>query len=147
MIAARILLAVRVLRIVSAVLAIIVVLGAAALLAATIVDDLRIDDDRATATAVVTDVSARRAAIAFDTDSGQHMRPETGVFYPTGLVEGQRIQVEYRRANPNLVRVSGRSWTVGLWPITSVVLFVAGPLAVIYLATSRFVHQRSQKVT
>ena len=137
----------KIIRIVSAALALAVLLGALILMASTVINDLRIDADRGTATAVVTDVSSRRAAIAFDTDDGQHMRPETGVFYPTGLVEGQRIQVEYRRANPELVRVSGRSWTVAVWPISSVVLFVCVPLGVVYLASSRYVHRRSQKVT
>lgn len=143
----RRLLAARITRWLSAGLLVLLVVGAGVLLASTIVDDLRIDADRGTATALVTEVSPRRAAIAFDTDAGRHVRPETGVFYPTGLVEGQRIQVEYRRANPALVRVSGRSWTVAVWPITSVVLFAGIPLAGVYLGTSRYVHRRSQTVT
>lgn len=141
------LLAARFLRWISAGLLVLLVAGAGVLMASTIVDDLRIDADRGTATALVTEVSPRRAAIAFDTDAGRHVRPETGVFYPTGLVEGQRIQVEYRRANPALVRVSGRSWTVAVWPITSVVLFAGVPLGAVYLGTSRYVHRRSQSVT
>ena len=70
----------------------------------------------------------------------------TGVFYPTGLVEGQRVQVEFRRANPDLVRVSGRSWTVAVVPALSVPAVVV-PLAVLaYAATSPRVHRAAPRV-
>ena len=126
----------------SAVVGILVLCGALLLAAAVVIDDKRIDADRATATALVTEVSPRRAAVAFNTENGQHVRPPAGVFFPTGLAEGQRIQVDYRRANPSLVRVSGRSWTVAAWPIASVVLFVCGPCLVLFLASGRLLRRR-----
>ena len=64
------------------------------------------------------------------------VRPESGVFYPTGLVEGQRVQVEFRRANPDLVRVSGRSWTVAVVPALSIPLVGVPLAALVYAAAS-----------
>lgn len=133
----------RVLRRVSAGVAVLVVAGALLLGAAVIIDDARIDSDRATATALVIEVSPRRAGVAFNTETGRHVRPPAGVFFPTGLAEGQRIQVDYRRANPSLVRVSGRSWTVAVWPIASVVLFTAVPCLLVYLVLGRVLRRRA----
>ena len=106
------------------------------ILLACFVNDQRIDQDMGSATATVTEVTDRRAAVEFDAGGGRHVRPVTGVFYPTGLIEGQRVQVEFRRANPDLVRVSGRSWTVAIVPALSVPVVVL-PLAgiVLYLTS------------
>lgn len=114
------------------------VLTAVLILLAAFVNDQRIDQDMGSATATVTEVTDSRAAVEFDAGGGVHVRPEAGVFYPTGLVDGQRVQVEFRRANPDLVRVSGRSWTVAVLPTLSVPA-VAVPAAalVYYLAIPR----------
>lgn len=121
------------------------VIAAFLILTAAIVNDLRIDQDMGSAVATVTDVSATRAAIEFDTEEGVNQRPSAGVFYPTGLVDGQQVRVEYRRANPDLVRVSGRSWVTALVPALSVPL-VAVPLSVgVYVWASPGIHRRSSR--
>ena len=121
---------------VAVVVAVFSVLVAVLILLACFINDQRIDQDMGSATATVTEVTDRRAAVEFDAGGGRHVRPVTGVFYPTGLVEGQRVQVEFRRANPDLVRVSGRSWTVAIVPALSVPAVVL-PLAgiVLYLTS------------
>ncbi|NLD84736.1 MAG: hypothetical protein GX636_02310 [Actinomycetales bacterium] len=126
----------RLVRGVAVVVAVFSVVVAALILLACFVNDQRIDQDMGSATATVTEVTDRRAAVEFDAGGGRHVRPVTGVFYPTGLIEGQRVQVEFRRANPDLVRVSGRSWTVAIVPALSVPAVVL-PLAgiVLYLTS------------
>ena len=57
--------------------------------------------------------------------------PELGVLYPTNLIAGQNIDVEYARSEPDLVRVSGRNASVAVVPAASVVVVtwaIAGPL-------------------
>jgi len=52
------------------------------------------------------------------------------VLYPTNLTVGQRIEVEYSKADPDLVRVAGRNATVALIPAGSVIVvtwLLAGP--------------------
>lgn len=126
----------RLVRGVAVVVAVFSVVVAVLILLACFVNDQRIDQDMGSATATVTEVTDRRAAVEFDAGGGRHVRPVTGVFYPTGLIEGQRVQVEFRRANPDLVRVSGRSWTVAIVPALSVPVVVL-PLAgiVLYLTS------------
>ena len=130
------------------------IIAAALIIVSCAVDDLRIDQDMGSAIATVTEVTPRRAAIEFDTPYGRHIRPENGVFYPTGLSEGQHVRVEYRRANPELVRVSGRSWTVALWPALSLPVFALPLCALVHrLASPRSdprwtprIHRRSPSV-
>lgn len=132
-------------RVAAVVLAVLSVVTAVLILLACFVNDQRIDQDMGSATATVTEVTDRRAAVEFDTGNGVQVRPETGVFYPTGLVEGQRVQVEFRRANPDLVRVSGRSWTVAVVPALSVPVVGVPLAALVYAATSPNVHRWSSR--
>lgn len=122
------------------------VLAAGLILLACFVNDQRIDSDMGSATATVTEVTDRRAAVEFDAGGGQLARPVTGVFYPTGLVEGQRVQVEFRRANPDLVRVSGRSWTVAVVPALSIPVVVVPLAAIVYAVASPGVHRPSSRI-
>lgn len=98
-------------------------------------DDREISGHEGTAVADVLSVSARSAAISFTTSDGVTHSPALGVLYPTGLTAGQRIDVEYSRVDPNLVRVAGRGWTLALLPAGSVVLVtwlvVAGALGLL----------------
>ena len=121
-------------------------LTAALILLACFVNDQRIDSDMGSATATVTEVTDRRAAVEFDAGGGRHVRPVTGVFYPTGLIEGQRVQVEFRRANPDLVRVSGRSWTVAVVPALAIPAVVVPLAALAYAAATPGVHRPTPRV-
>jgi hypothetical protein len=65
------------------------------------------------------------------TPDGVTHNPELGVLYPTRLTAGQRIDVEYARADPDLVRVSGRDASVAVIPAGSLIVvtwLIAGPL-------------------
>ena len=78
-----------------------------------------------------------RSAVSFITPDGVTHNPALGVLYPTNLVAGQRIEVEYYRADPDdvelLVRVAGRDATVAIVPAGSVIVvtwLIAGPVLV-----------------
>ncbi|MGH3871907.1 MAG: DUF3592 domain-containing protein [Pseudonocardiaceae bacterium] len=94
-------------------------------LAAAAVDDARIDARTARATAQVLAVTAKRTVVQFAAPDGRVHSPEEGVAYPSGLRMGQLVRVEYDNADPEQVRVAGRTWVTGLVPaaITTVVLW------------------------
>ncbi|CCW13221.1 DUF3592 domain-containing protein [Rhodococcus aetherivorans] len=85
-------------------------------------NDHLIGSDMGTATAEVLSAGSLRSAISFVTPDGVTHNPELGVLYPTGLTAGQRIAVEYSRADPDLVRVTGRDVRVALVPAASVIV-------------------------
>jgi hypothetical protein len=102
-------------------------------------DDATIDASTGRATAEVLSTSGSRTVVRFATPDGEVYTPQQGVAYPSGLVAGQLVRVEYATADPALVRVAGRSWIVGLAPAALVVGLVwalAAPLA-------RWLHRRS----
>ena len=136
----------RIVRVVAVVVASFSLLVAVLILLACFIDDQRIDQDMGSSTATVAEVTDRRAAVVFDAGDGHLVRPKTGVFYPVGLTEGQRVQVEFRRANPDLVRVSGRSWTLAVIPALSVPAVVVPLAALAYAAASPRVHRPSPRI-
>ncbi len=92
--------------------------AAASLMVAALAVGMRVDDRQveahlATATATVLSVSPLRTGIEFVDSSGITIRPPDGVLYPGLLSMGQRFQVEYSTLDPSIVRVAGRSATVG----------------------------------
>lgn len=94
-------------------------------------NDHTIDSDRGVATAEVLSAGALRSAVSFVTPDGVTHTPRLGVLYPTNLIAGQRIDVEYARSDPDLVRVSGRDVRVALLPAGSVIVvtwLVAAPV-------------------
>lgn len=95
-----------------------------------LVDDVRIDDDGATAVADVTDVSRGRVAVTFLLEDGRGFSPKVGVFYTSGLEKGDRVVVEYDRDEPDRVRVKGGSWRLSLLPAASL-LWTVGPVLAI----------------
>lgn len=83
-------------------------------------DDRMIEKDLGAATAEVLSAGPRRSTISFYTTDGVNHNPPLGVLYPSELSVGDRIQVEYSRSDPELVRVSGRSAAVSVLPAASV---------------------------
>ncbi len=110
------------------------------LIAGAVRDDLIIGGDQGRATADVLTVSRVFAAVSFSTPDGVTHSPKLGVFYPTGLSAGQRIDVEYARVNPDLVRVAGRDARLALLPAGSLVAaawLVAGGLLLVLRRSAR----------
>lgn len=77
------------------------------------VDDRQVEAHLATATATVLSVSPLLTGIEFVDSSGITIRPPDGVLYPGLLSMSQRFQIEYSTLDPSVVRVAGRSATVG----------------------------------
>ncbi|WP_179275874.1 DUF3592 domain-containing protein [Rhodococcus sp. 06-418-5] len=119
-------------------LVVLVVAGAISVLAVLLVvgawrNDVTIDSDKGTATAEVLSAGKLRSAVSFITPDGVTHNPALGVLYPTNLIAGQRIEVEYYKADPDveLVRVAGRDATVAIVPAGSVIVvtwLIAGPV-------------------
>ncbi|MEV0948082.1 DUF3592 domain-containing protein [Rhodococcus sp. NPDC049939] len=94
-------------------------------------NDHTIDSDKGVATAEVLSAGSLRSAIIFVTPDGVTHNPQLGVLYPTNLTVGQRIEVEYARSDPDLVRVAGRDARVAIVPAGSVIVvtwLIAGPV-------------------
>jgi hypothetical protein len=112
-----------------------VLLGAAGVLTALALlalagaarDDAAIDARTGRATAEVLAVTSTRTVVQFTGADGQVYRPTEGLAYPSGLQVGQLVRVEYDGADPERVRVAGRTWVIGLLP-AAVVLLVAWTL-------------------
>ncbi|SNT43626.1 DUF3592 domain-containing protein [Rhodococcoides kyotonense] len=85
-------------------------------------NDRTITSDEGTATAEVLSAGRLRSAVSFVTPDGITHNPQLGVLYPTNLIAGQRIDVEYAESDPDLVRVSGRDASVAIIPAGSVVV-------------------------
>lgn len=85
-------------------------------------DDQKITADMGRATAEVLSAGKLRSAVSFVTPDGVTHNPELGVLYPTNLTSGEHIDVEYSRADPDLVRVAGRDARVAIIPTGSVVV-------------------------
>lgn len=79
-------------------------------------DDAAIEARTGRATAEVLSVSISHTLVRFTTTDGEVWTPEQGIAYPAGLAPGQLVRVEYSVADPDLVRVAGRSWVTGLLP-------------------------------
>jgi hypothetical protein len=87
-------------------------------------NDRQIERHMGVAQAEVLSASPRRSTIEFVTPNRVTYRPELGVLYPSELVDGMRIYVEYDKNNPDLVRVQHRNASLAIIP--------AGSIAVLY---------------
>ncbi|WP_346773856.1 DUF3592 domain-containing protein [Rhodococcus sp. X156] len=108
------------------VLALAVTAMAVLMVAGAVRNDVTIGRDEGRATADVLSVTPVFAAISFITPDGVTHSPKLGVLYPTGLSAGQRIDVEYSLADPDLVRVAGRNAGLALLPAGSLVVLAWG---------------------
>jgi len=88
-------------------------------------DDAAIDARTGRATAEVLAVTSMRTVVQFAAPDGQVYSPAEGLAYPSGLQVGQLVRVEYDSADPELVRVAGRTWVIGVAPaaVTLLVLW------------------------
>jgi hypothetical protein len=108
-------------RVVLGVAALITVLCVGLLLAA-IRNDQAITGHLGTANAQVDSVSWDRTIIRFDTQDGIVHIPANGVLYPSGLVTGDLVRIEYDTTNPDLARVAGRTAMLTLLPLGTTTL-------------------------
>jgi hypothetical protein len=83
-------------------------------------NDRAIENNLGAVTAEVLSAGPRRSTISFYTPDGVNHNPPLGVLYPSGLNVGDRIQVEYNRDDPELVRVAGRDAHIAIVPAASV---------------------------
>ena len=112
--------------------------------------DRAIESDTGRAVAAVRHVGALRTAVDFIDETGEFRSPPTGLLYPVGLEEGQRVRVEYDRADPERVRVEGRRWTLSIIPALSIFvvgLLVAAPLWWLSIRATRRLRENSETVT
>ncbi|MGF6888972.1 cytochrome c-type biogenesis protein CcmE [Nocardia sp. GAS34] len=87
-------------------------------------DDMTINSDMGATSAEVLSAGRLRSAVTFVTPDGVTHNPRLGILYPTRLTVGEHINVEYQRADPDLVRVAGRDARVAIVPALSVIVVV-----------------------
>lgn len=87
-------------------------------------NDYLIESDKGETTGEVLSAGRLRSAVMYVTPDGVTHNPKVGVLYPTNLTAGERINVEYNRADPDLVRVAGRDVRVAILPALSVLATV-----------------------
>lgn len=102
----------------------IVTFLAVVLVVAAWTEDIEIDGNIGYENAEVVSDSFTRTLVRFYTPDGAEHIPQVGVLYPAGLRQGDVVEVEYNRDNPELVRVAGRGVFVTLLPVGLTVLAV-----------------------
>lgn len=100
-------------------LAAIVILVCGGMIVTSAIDDYAISRDKGEATAEVVSVQTLRTTVRFRDAEGNFQQPEEGLKYPSGLVEGQNVRVEYQVSDPENVKVQGRGWTLAFLPALS----------------------------
>ncbi|PRQ10655.1 DUF3592 domain-containing protein [Corynebacterium sp. 13CS0277] len=93
---------------------------AACLIAGPVLNDRQIATHHGRALARVLAVTPLRTTIEYQDAAGQFHNPPGGVLYPGNLGPGQLVWVNYSTANPDLVKVEGRTWRLALLPAGSV---------------------------
>ncbi|WP_280234205.1 DUF3592 domain-containing protein [Nocardia cyriacigeorgica] len=84
-------------------------------------NDYLITSDMGRTTGEVLSAGRLRSAVMYVTPDGVTHNPKVGILYPTNLTAGEHINVEYNRADPDLVRVAGRDVRVAVPPALSVI--------------------------
>ena len=118
-------------------------LGAVSMVVGPALNDRTINEDPGRALATVTGTSWLRTTIDYRDEEGIYHSPPTGLLYPTGLGEGQRVWVTYAKSDPDLVTVEGRDWTLTIIPALSVALVTTVIAAVLWWAVGRATRPRS----
>lgn len=85
-------------------------------------NDYEIEHNLGTTSGEVIYAGRLRSTVAYVTPDGATHNPKVGILYPTNLTAGQRINVEYSRDDPDLVRVAGRDVSVAVIPAASVIV-------------------------
>ncbi|AKE40504.1 hypothetical protein UL82_01360 [Corynebacterium kutscheri] len=123
------------------------IVGCAAMVIGPLKNDREIEASPQRTLARVTNVSPNRTTVEYQDNQGMYHSPETGLLYPTGLGEGQRVWVDYAETNPDLVKVAGRSWTLSVVPALSSALVVTVIAALLWwgisVITSWYLRRRS----
>ena len=117
-------------------------LGAVSMVIGPALNDRTINEDPGRALATVTGTSWLRTTADYRDEEGIYHSPPTGLLYPTGLGEGQRVWVTYAKSDPDLVKVEGREWTLSVIPAISVALVTTVVAAVVWWAAGRAARPR-----
>lgn len=95
------------------------------------IDDIKLESNKASATAEVLSISPMNTSVRFRDVNENYHQPSSGLKYPSGLVEGQLVRVEYQANDPENVRVEGRTWTLAFRPaLSTAALALAAGVAV-----------------
>ncbi|MFP7364824.1 DUF3592 domain-containing protein [Corynebacterium callunae] len=114
-----------------------VMLGVVAMVIGPFLNDRTIADNPGRALAQVTNVGSFRTTVDYQDGNGIFHSPETGLIYPTGLGEGQRVWVNYAKSDPELVKVEGRTWTLAIIPALSVGAVATAVAGLLWLGVAR----------
>ena len=102
----------------------LVVLVCGGMIVTSAMDDFAISRDKAEATAEVVSVQTLRTTVRFRDEDGNFRQPDEGLKYPSGLVEGQKVQ--------------GRGWTLAFLPALSSMAVGLGVCAMLMLLIRRW---------
>lgn len=116
----------------------LVMLVCGGMIVTSAMDDFAISRDKAEATAEVVSVQTLRTTVRFRDADGNFQQPEEGLKYPSGLVEGQNVRVEYQVSDPENVKVQGRGWTLAFLPALSSMAVGLGVCAMLMLLIRRW---------
>lgn len=98
----------------------VALLASVAMVIGPFINDMKIGADPQRALGTITGVDWMRTAVEYQDADGIYYQPSSGLLYPTGLVPGQQVWVNYAADNPELVKVEGREWTLSIIPALSV---------------------------
>lgn len=113
------------------------ILAAAAMVLGPAINDARIHADPGRGIATVVRVEGSRTTVEYEGEDGKLYSPRTGLLYPSGLGEGQRVWVTYAKSDPDLVKVEGRGWALSLLPAASVAVVATLLAAAAWTAVTR----------
>lgn len=120
------------------------IFGCLAMIGGAVLNDRDIGDDPGRALATVRDTGLLRTTVEFRDEQGIYHSPPDGLLYPTGLGEQQRVWVNYDTANPDLVKVEGREWTLSIIPALSLALVGTLIAGLLWVTVSFFTRQAPQ---